>query len=291
MKLAALILVHRFPKQVEMLINTLLADNKLSIYVHVDLKSPDVFDYLSGVYNNNSRVKLINKRYKVYWGSYGQIRATCALLESANSGDFDYAFLISGQDFPIKPIASFREFLEKNHGKQFLVNFKLPDMQWEDGGLNRLRLFHFDSQKHPWLMRKINGLLHRIQRFTGLYRPLQFELYGGSNWFTLSKSAVELVCSNIQHHPEVLSRFRFTRCADEMFVQTILVPLLQKEQIISDDLRMIDWGSGPEFPRIWRISDFGRLVAADNKFFARKFDPEIDAEILDRLKQHASKHQ
>jgi hypothetical protein len=289
MTLAALLLVHRYPEQAETLINTLLSYGHITVHVHTDLKAPDVFEHLKQKFQDNKRVILVSERYKVFWGSYGQIKATAALMHSANKSAPDYAFLLSGQDFPIRPISDFVNFLTQQKGKEFLVHFRLPDAQWELGGLQRLQYFHFDSEKRPWLARKVTGLLHRFQNLVGYKRPLSFTCYGGSNWFTITGSTLQLACTKLTANPNFLKRFKYSRCADEVFLQSLVVEELPTDTFVNSDLRMIDWATGPEYPRIWRSEDFERLTSADNRFFARKFDATVDSDILRKLQAHVTK--
>jgi hypothetical protein len=46
-------------------------------------------------------------------------------------------------------------------------------------------------------------------------------------------------------------------------------------------LTYADW-QGPPYPRILKQSDFERLKS-NEAFFARKFDPDVDTEILNEI--------
>ncbi|NLV29722.1 MAG: hypothetical protein GXY47_01095, partial [Acidobacteria bacterium] len=48
-------------------------------------------------------------------------------------------------------------------------------------------------------------------------------------------------------------------------------------------LRLIDWGrmENRMSPRVWRREDFDILASSDC-LFARKFDPQVDAAVIDR---------
>lgn len=51
----------------------------------------------------------------------------------ANNISYDYASLISGQDYPVKPIQQILDFYSENNGKQFMVSFPiLPDENSEE---------------------------------------------------------------------------------------------------------------------------------------------------------------
>jgi hypothetical protein len=71
-----------------------------------------------------------------------------------------------------------------------------------------------------------------------------------------------------------------------MFIQSILLNSEYSSKVIADDLRYIDWISGLDSPKIFVNNDFEKLLSLQNKFFARKFDEIIDAEIIVKLKKY-----
>jgi hypothetical protein len=71
-----------------------------------------------------------------------------------------------------------------------------------------------------------------------------------------------------------------------MIFQTLLINSPQwSKTVVNDDMRCIDWGTGPEYPRIWRIDDYNRLTISV-KLFARKFDVNIDQGIIGKLENY-----
>jgi hypothetical protein len=75
--------------------------------------------------------------------------------------------------------------------------------------------------------------------------------------------------------------FRFSLCADELIFQNILMHSPLKDSIISKTFRKLVWAGGSH-PKTFTIADADELLASD-ALFARKFDDEADAAILDRL--------
>lgn len=287
MKFAFLILVHRYPLQAIQLIELLLKCEEAVCVIHVDLKSPEVYTAIQQHFSENKRVLLVEERYKVFWGSYGQIRATASLLKTAyRNFSFDYCLLLSGQDMPVKKFSELKHFFTSNKGKQYLVNFKLPDNQWSNGGLERMQIFYINTEFALPFFNKLNALILKLQRSFHFYRSVNYNLYGGSNWFNLSSDAVAYIISFLEKDPAYLKSFRWTRTADEIFIQTILLNSSFKDSVVSNDLRYVDWSSGPEYPRTLRVSDFGKIVNAKDRFFARKFDLTVDSQIIKSLSQH-----
>lgn len=58
---------------------------------------------------------------------FGIVQATLNSLHflKSNRINYDYASLISGQDYPLKPIEEILSFYKKNNGKQFMVSFPI----------------------------------------------------------------------------------------------------------------------------------------------------------------------
>ena len=287
MRIGFLILAHRYPDQLKDLIRSLMKFPSSRIYIHVDKKSDSLFQQLQQLYSDHNQVVFLEERYPVYWGSFNQIRATFALMKKANAfGTEDFFMLLSGQDFLIKKPDLVLDFLRNNPAKQFVVHFKLPDSQWKYGGMNRLGHYSFDIPGRPWLTNKLNAFLEKIQVTFRLQRNVSFQQYGGSNWFNLTREALSYSVNFVLNNPKFLNSFRYSRCADEMFVQSILMNSAFKNQVVSDDLRYIDWGSGPEYPRILRDEDLEKMLNAENKFFGRKFDATIDSAVLNKLNHY-----
>lgn len=287
MKLGFLILAHRYPAQLVRLIEALLLVDESKIYIHVDQKNTAEFQSIINQFKSNARVVFIEETYKVYWGSYNQILATLALIKAAvKSNSEHYFMLLSGQDFLIKKPSELVNFFKINQGSEYMVHFKLPDVQWQDGGLNRLGNYHLNFPKHPWLTNKINAAIGKLQTAIKFKRRSYFQQYGGSNWFNLSIEALTYIVNYVNQHPVYLKTFKYSLTADEIFIQSILINSEFKSKIVPQDLRYTNWSTGPEYPKILRETDFEELIHAQSKFFARKFDATKDSIILDKLKAY-----
>lgn len=72
-------------------------------------------------------------------------------------------------------------------------------------------------------------------------------------------------------------------CADERFLQTIAMSSPYKENIVNNSLRHIDWRRGNLY--IFTSDDYEELVTSDN-LFARKFDEDIDSDIINKISNY-----
>ena len=285
MKLAVLVLAHKNPGQIQLLVDTLLREN-CSVFVHIDKKAGSLFrDFFR---QNTGRPQLyLYSRYKVYWGSYNQIRATFFLLgEAYNRVDFDFVRLISGQDLPARPLKEFFAFLESNRAHSFFSYSALPDTKnWSgNGGLDRVEWFWITNfpRRLGFFFNKLNVLIHMVQDRFGLRRRSRTRWFGGANWFTLNREMAGYVCEQIKTKPETLKRYRNTRLADEIILQTILMNSRYAPQVVNATLSFVDWHTGPEYPRTFTAGDHHRIVAS-GEFFARKFDSQKDTGIIQKI--------
>ena len=101
-KIAYIILCHKNANQINKLIKKLNLEN-CDFFLHIDKKSSIEEDIIK---NNHIFVLPNDKRVDVKWGDISMIEATVNLMESvfASKTKYDYIWLISGQDFPLKKI-------------------------------------------------------------------------------------------------------------------------------------------------------------------------------------------
>ena len=224
------------------------------------------------------------------------ITATLKLMEylSERPESFDYLSVMSGQDLLLQPISKLLRFLQEESGREFVQYFPIPYSRWDmHGGIDRLRYYWptllfcqsaADKYKpiHRLLQLSRNLYKNRLQpilvRDIGRLPPL----FGGSTWFTITRRMMMYCLDYARLNPRYVRSFSWTRCADEIFFQTIMLNSPFRENILDDNLVHIDWSTGPEYPRILRVTDIQKLEAS-NAFFARKFDENIDSAVIDHV--------
>ena len=280
MKLAYIVLSHRFPNQVARLIDA-LKDRGDSFFIHIDKRSEsNIHQTLREKFSDDPSVRFVTPR-ACYWGSFGIVEATLDAIRSllAAEGNVDRVLLLSGQDYPIKPRRYIKAFLERQDDQEFIESFALtsPNKWTEHSGpykdLNRILHWHVSFRSrfvHIPIRRSLPGRL----------KP-----HGGSQWWCLSRSCIEYLHHFIQDNPRVLEYFRHSFIPDELFFQTLVSNSPFADRVTGSSLTYEDWDApAPPYPAVMDAS-YLSILAASHKLFARKFDQTKDMEILDRIDQ------
>jgi hypothetical protein len=274
MRLAILMLAHKNEDQVNRLVGHLVKG--FDVYIHVDKRSRLAIQEHPRLF--------VCSEYKGFWGSFNLVLATLCLLRQANRRGYDRYMLISGQDLPLKTNDEIFAFF-KTTDSEYIDIKKLPYKGWpDDGALARVTKYWAVRKRKPErfvdrLLRKIKEVLLQLKKA----RPLDHVFYGGEQWFNLSSKGVQKILDFIDSDEGrvYLNRFNKTLCSDEIFFQTLIMKLNNLE-ITSDSLRFTDWDTGPAYPRTLTIVDLERLKNSP-ALFARKFDTEVDTEIIDSV--------
>jgi hypothetical protein len=260
------------------------------IYLHID-KSARGWDAAALQASVRRGTLSIQSKFRPAWGSEALVDATLALLRTASATPHAYYHLLSGMDLPLRSQDEIHAFFAKADHAEF-VDFKSETVS-PDLLQNRLQTFHFlqsTRQRSP-LLRRLDDLSLRLQSLLKInrlkYCAVRFQK--GSQWFSITQAFAEYC---LAHAAEYRRYFRFSKCADELFVQT----LLQNSPFLAnrfsgkfDDeyatMRLIDWDRGTSSsPYVFRATDYD-AIQQSGMLFARKFDERVDAEIIRRIAQ------
>lgn len=284
MKQAFLLIAHKNVEQIKQLIE-FIADDKHHVYVHIDQKNDDIFNQLKQSFKSFNSVFFLESRISINWGGISQVQVSLELLKKSIIGNYDFYHLISGQDLFIKSKKEVISYLQMNKGKQFLEVKKNQDY-WRIKGYY---LFSDSKYGRMRLITIINHLLSKLYKKVPFRSNLkEYELYKGSNWFTLSGDCVRYILNYLEDNPKYIKEYKHTICADEHFFQTLVLNSPFKKSVVNDTLREIQWEGGPN-PRIYTINDYVFLCNSPS-LFARKFDLDVDDEIVKRLYQQIKKN-
>lgn len=126
------------------------------VFVHFDKKSK-ITEEDAARLREIPWVKDVTSEYNVNWGGTSVLECELYMLEKAvKNSDADYFHLISGQDYPIRPLAQFLRYFDDNGGKEFMQYSHLPHRNWEDNTFRRLHKY-YDMDKTIVRAPCING--------------------------------------------------------------------------------------------------------------------------------------
>ena len=212
---------------------------------------------------------------------------------------FDWLVYLSGQDYPVRPPAELEAELAttRYHGFVSWWDVLGQESPWRPRQ-GRTRYYSQYRRLPDWTMGPL-----KAARFLGKVSPLRFHLhygpfvgweprrnpfedpvrcYGGSQWWTLSRPAVEHLWQAISSEDRLVRWFRRTVAPCEAMVQTVLVNSGRFE-LFPDNRRYVDFaGSRDGRPRTLKRNDLPRL-AAGRFDFARKFEMAADPGLLDLI--------
>jgi hypothetical protein len=286
MRMCYAVMAHESPDQVARLVDALKTRTS-SFLIHFDKKAgPELHDDLVAKLRPVKNLRFLERR-ACYWGDFSLIQTSTDALKTALTQDPppDYITLLSGHDYPIKSKSAIDGFLNHNPGKSFIEFFPLPSERWApNGGLDRLQHWHFRMGGLRFGFPGSESRTGPISRIPVKRKlPLPYQPYGGSAWWCFSRRCAQYLSDFIENNPAFVRFFRYVYLPEEIFYQTVLLNSPIKDSIVSDDLRFIVWPAvDKKHPATLHTSDFQEL-ASSPKLFARKFNPDADASILEMI--------
>lgn len=277
MALAYLLMPYHLPEQFSRLVDRLL-DGGDRAWVHLDAASDlAAFRARSSGVLDRPDISLV-PRQRTAWGTYGFVAAILTGVRAAlaSGHPFSHLSLLSGQDYPIRPREELARLLAARPDDGFMSHFPLPG---------------------PGPGDELERVTHRFYRVAGrrfslpnryVSWPPPKEIpggrraYKGSAWWTLPRAMLQELVDTIDAEPGLIGLYRRSFCADESMIQTVLANGPSAARLDQDNLRSIVFDHGAYNPQIITVGDLPRL-ASSGAFFARKFHPDVDAEVLDRI--------
>ena len=296
---------HRNPRQIERLVRTLVrgAPDALVVVDHDrTFESPDPA-VLSGL---GAVLRLSDGGY----GDMSHVRRWLTTARWLEQEGIEYSWLsnLTGQDYPVRPIADIHADLDRSSADAFIQTFEVFDENQTRWGVSRGRTRY--EYRHHRLMRlnpRGQKVLRPLQALNvvqpwfrvttstgfgvGVREATPWDedvvLRGGSFFCTLSRLAVESVLQFADARPDVAEHLSGSIAPDEVYIQTALgwaprhVPLAKDLQIDGYCKRYFDFSeSSFNHPRTFSKEDVPTVLASGADF-ARKFDEARFPGVLD----------
>ena len=256
-----------------------------TILIHVDKK----IDIKSFLILEKSNVFLIPNRVEVTWGSASQIESMLELMRFSLKFQYEFFFLLSGDDIPLKTNAELKSFLNTFFDYNFIGFDQKMTYEVIEGRVKYSypSVFYQRNAKLPTkIIRKFlsitkNVLLKNKSFERNRYRMPR--LYLGANWFGLKIDAIKYILDYVEYNDWYLKLFDASHCADEIFFHTIIktnpeIKLFDHPNYPISSLRYIDW-SAPVSPKVLGEEDIPKMKSS-NCFFARKIDANASPEFM-----------
>lgn len=299
--IAFLIMAHTDPAMLERLISRMYDSDSLYV-IHINARS-DITPFV-GAFVEMPNVFFVpqDKRVAVNWAGFSLTEAVFTTVQYALQlrPDTQRFVLMSGADYPIKPLATILAEVRKD--QEILTVARKLDGRgrgFHNGLARRFYLGDYESfnvRTAPWLLRKIGSA---VNRFGPSRRPHPLQLYHGATWWSLTRQAIDHLLSMWGTPP--MEWFRFSQLPDEMIPQTLLMHSPRREFIKYNQLLGIgelDYEKGvngphfanwrdpnPTLPRHLEEGDFEEVIAAE-PLFMRKVDSVRSKPLLDKVDCH-----
>jgi Core-2/I-Branching enzyme len=235
---------------------------------------------------------VVEDEFEVEWGGWSYLQALLGgLARIAREADPDWTLVLSGQDYPLVDHGELEAFLAREEHDAHLTSL-WPLGPLELSGADRDEFVLRYGYRHfevPWLPPRMPKRLAYARRpptgkkLLGLRNPRlpELPLHVSGDWPTLSRAALRSVLGFPDRHPRLMRRYRRSFAASESFFATALEndPELS---IGTGPHRFVEFPPGAPNPRTLTSADLPDMKSS-GAHFARKFDPAVDAAVLDAL--------
>jgi hypothetical protein len=291
---------HTAPEQVQRLVR-LLTDTARSVVVRVshDRTGPPL-DHACLASLGDVTVVEADAGY----GAWGNLQRWLDCVDDLEAQDvaWDWITNITGQDFPLRPVAAIEDDLDASDADGYVEHFDVLSAASPWGkrrGMDRywyryrrlrpiapatarwLRPLQAADAVQPFVRIDVNRGAFAVGRRVRTPFDGAFRCYGGSTFVTLARDAALAVREAARPGHVLAEHFRHSLTPTEAFFHTVLCNDPDRT-IVDDHRRYEDFGRGTQHARTLDRRDVGPALAS-GKDFARKWDGSRDPDALDEL--------
>jgi Core-2/I-Branching enzyme len=276
---AVAVLSHTRPAQVARLVSRLECGTNTMVAVHHDPRGEPLR------LRPSSSVALVPDPVSCPWGRLGIVAAIRRSLEwlRANVPTLSWALVVSGQDYPIRTMASIEAELAAARCDAFLRHFRLDGDPADDvhPWQTTVRRRYLSRRRLPATARSLSLPWPRRNPFFG-----NVGLYAGDIWVNLSARAVDKVLDSPLNAP-MLQYLRRSPNPDEAWAVSVALNGDPELAVVNDRRRYIRWPPRSRHPAALGPADLTDLRAS-SAFFARKVDLTVWPDAYDALDAEAA---
>ncbi len=305
--IAAMIMCHKNLKQVQRLVQA-LSHPEVDIFIHIDSKCTE--NYLITRLDSGN-IYFVKDRISGYLDDRSLIDITLSMITLAKSEEekkskhYEYFMLFSGQDYPIRNISFIVDSLHDAYPTPFIdcngggkSNPVIRSKFGKRSFVLKLRFYathklkwipRFFIRAGIWMITKMLFALHLSDYY--YFEKHNIELYCGSAWWILPDIIIDFVLNEMEQ--PYVDRLLKADTPEETFFQILskrspLKELVrvkdQKEKQASKTWAYFHDVDKPmvKHPYTFTKNEYKKLIESDY-WFGRKFDTNIDSEIMDML--------
>jgi hypothetical protein len=293
---AYLVLSHRNPEQVLRLVGVLKEGPAAEVAVRHDQRRFP----LDPVELKELGAYLLPDDLELEWGGWSQARTILQGLQRVGELlDPDWLLVLSGQDYPLRPLAEIESFLAATEldgmlGEAWeLDTSRRPEPPGDEFFL-RYAYRHYRvprrTPRPPQVLRPLTYLREYpaplpprigVRRLRLPFGP-DFRCYVSADWLTLNRRAMQALLRAFHAQSRLLRYYRRVAIPSE----SIFASLLLNDRTLDvarHNRRFVSFSSpSAPHPETLTSADLERVLASGCQF-ARKFDIEVDAKVLDVL--------
>lgn len=264
------------------------------VFVHIDKKSRISAEEIKSIKGMVNVVEVYN-HMDIHWGGNSMLNCELFLLREASARcDATYFHIMSGEDYPIRPLGQFLKCFEDGYPMNYLSCVHLPHPLWQENTFSRFQYFYpYDwgkDERYPMIVRKAIALQNRI----GFKRRIPDSvphLYGGSQWMSITREAVKMLLRYTKEHKSLYRSMFMIFAPDEIYIQTVLCNLLDKQLVGEHNMRFIRWKmENGSCPAVLSTEHFFHIVTC-NKLVARKLAASVSSSLKQLIQQYLWKDQ
>jgi hypothetical protein len=279
MKVAHLILAYKDPEQLDRLIDIMSLDN-FTFFVHLDKKiNYKNFEFISA----RSNVFFIKNRTNITWGSLSMNNAMIeSLKEIIALDDFDTISILTSQHLPIQPPLKLLNYLQENKEYQFFNCLPYDiENEWWKRCEKRISSYSLIEWKIPGKFR-IEKIINKI--LPKRKYPENYTIVASPSCYFFTSECVKYIIEEFQRNKSLVNFFKYVWGPDEFIFATIIYNSKFKNKI-KDCLVYVEFPNEKDgHSKIMQESDYLNIKSS-GKFFARKFDPKVDNQIIKMVDQ------
>jgi hypothetical protein len=246
---------------------------------------------------------LLEDGIDIAWGEFSQARVLLGALDwTLGNLNPDWILVLSGQDYPLRPLTEIQAGLASSGMDAFLsAAWELPTAHRpgppQEQFFLRYAYRHFAAPAWlPQVPAALRPLLYTREMPQGLGRRVGIRrarlpfgpgrrCFVSADWLTVSARAARVITETARRDGRLMRHYRGSLIPTESLFATILLndPGLK---VSGDGRRFLPFATpGAPHPDVLTRADLERLLDSGMDF-GRKFDLGVDAEVLDALDEH-----